>query len=224
MKKTLVVALVAIVLFFIGYEKYQDVQEDESFKVALDSLHKQNDSLLISIDNKSVVIDSLEAVDSLLIDKLEHQKPKIVTITKFVDSSKKAIDTYSEQELISSFNARYPEDTTTNFLALAQPVLKSAAKDLIEFDGAKETITIQDSVISIQQLRLDIKEGIINEYMAKEKGYIKVLGNKNLEIRTWNEQYEQVKAENKKLKKKSKIQKIASSVAIGALTIWLLVK
>jgi hypothetical protein len=224
MKKTLLVALAAIALFFIVYEKYQDVQEDESFKVALDSLHKQNDSLLLSIDSKSVVIDSLEAVDSLLIDKLEHQKPKIVTITKFVDSSKKAIDTYSEQELISSLNTRYPEDTITNLLALAQPVLQSAAKDLIEFDGAKETITIQDSVISIQQLRLDIKEGIINEHIAKEKGYIKVLGNKNLEIKTWNEQYEQVKAENKKLKKKSKIQKIVSSAAIGALTIWLLVK
>jgi hypothetical protein len=224
MKKTLIVTLVVIVLFFIGYEKYQDVQEDESFKVALDSLHKQNDSLLISIDSKSVIIDSLETVDSLLIDKLEHQKPKIVTITKFVDSSKKAIDTYSEQELISSFNTRYPEDTVANFLALAEPVLKSAAKDLVELDGAKRTIAVQDSVISIQHLRLDIKESIINEQIAKEKGYIKVLGNKNLEIKTWNEQYEQVKAENKKLNKKFKIQKIVSTAVVGALTVWLLVK
>lgn len=224
MKKTLVVALVAIGIFFIGYEKYQDVQEDESFKVALDSLHKQNDSLLISIDSKSVVIDSLEEVDSLLIDKLEHQKPKIVTITKFVDSSKKAIDTYSEQELISSFNARYPEDTVTNFLALAQPVLKSAAKDLVDFDGEKKLSSLKDSIITIQEERINIKDATINQYVGKEKDYIKVIDNKNSEIKTWNDQYDQIKAENKKIKKKSKIQKIVSSAVVGALTIWLLVK
>lgn len=224
MKKALVVVLAIAAILFIGYDKYQDVQEDKDFKAALDSLHQQNDSLQASIEGKSVVIDSLEAVDSALVDLLEHQKPKVITVTKFVDSSKKAIDTYSEQELISSFNTRYPEDTTTNLLALAQPVLKSAAKDLVELDGNKQMLIIKDSAISIQQRRITTKDGIIGQYASKEKDYIKLIDNKNSEITTWNQQYDQIKAENKKLKKKSKFQKIISSVAVGVLTVCLLVK
>jgi len=227
MKKTLVVALVAIVvivLFLLGYEKYQDIQEDESFKTTLDSLHKQNDSLLISINSKSVVIDSLEVLDSALIDKLANQKPKVITITKFVDSSKGAIDTYTEQELVSSFNKRYPEDTTSNLLALAQPVLKSAAKDLVEFDGEKELSSLKDSVITIQEERINNKDAIIREYVSKETDYKGIIVNKDIEIKTWADQYDQIQKENKKLRKRSKIHKVISSILAGTLTLSFIIK
>lgn len=224
MKKALLVTGTVLLIGIIIYQGNSKSNQAESFKATLDSLHKQNDSLEASINSKDDVIDSLAVLDSALVDKLAHQKPKVVTVVKFVDSSKSAIDTYSEQELISSFNQRYPEDTTSNLLALAQPVLKSAAKDLVEFDGEKQLSALKDSVITIQEERLTLKENTIREYVAKEENYKGIIINKNVEIKTWNDQYDQLQKENTKLKKRSKIQKIVSSVVAGTLAILLIVK
>lgn len=224
MKKALLVTGTVLLIAVILYQGNSKSSQAESFRATIDSLSKQNDSLEANIANKDFVIDSLAVLDSALVDKLAHQKPKVVTITKFVDSSKSAIDTYSEQELISSFNKRYPEDTTSNLLALAQPVLVSAAKDLVDFDGEKQLSALKDSVITIQEERLTLKENTIREYIAKEENYKGIIVNKNVEIKTWNNQYDQLQKENKKLKKKSKIQKIVSSVVAGTLAILLIVK
>lgn len=224
MKKALLVTGTVLLIAVILYQGNSKSSQAESFRATIDSLSKQNDSLEANIANRDYVIDSLEVLDSALVDKLAHQKPKVVTITKFVDSSKSAIDTYSEQELISSFNKRYPEDTSSNLLALAQPVLKSAAKDLVDFDGEKQLSALKDSVITIQEERLTLKENTIREYIAKEENYKGIIINKNVEIKTWNNQYDQLQKENKKLKKKSKIQKIVSSVVAGTLAILVILK
>ncbi len=224
MKKGLWAAIVALLIFVILYQGTTNKIEEHSFETTLDSLHKENDSLEANIASKDAVIDSLEVLDSALVDKLAHQKPKVITITKFVDSSKSAIDTYSEQQLISSFNKRYPEDTTSNLLAVAQPVLKSAAKDLVDFDGEKQLSALKDSVITIQEERLTLKESTIREYVAKEESYKGIIINKNVEIKTWNDQYTQLQKENTKLKKKFKVQKIVSSIVAGTLAVLLIVK
>ena len=224
MKKALLVIGTVLLIAIILYQGSSKSDQAESFRTTLDSLYKQNDSLQASIANKSTVIDSLEVLDSALIDKLANQKPKVITITKFVDSSKSAIDTYTEQELISSFNKRYPEDTSSNLLALAQPVLKSAAKDLVELDGEKELSSLKDSIITIQEERINLKDATIYEYVGKEENYKGIIVNKNLEIKTWNDQYDQLQKENKKLKKRSKIQKITASIIAGTLAILLIVK
>ena len=96
-----------------------------------------------------------------------HQK----TITKFVDSSKNAVDTYSEKQLVTFFNNRYPKDTTTNKLPLAQPVLTASAKDLVELDGAKQIIHIKDSVIALTESRVNGKDSVIAVFVKKENTY-----------------------------------------------------
>jgi hypothetical protein len=224
MKKALLVIGTVLLIAIILYQGSSKSDQAESFRTTLDSLHKQNDSLQASIANKSTVIDSLEVLDSALIDKLANQKPKVITITKFVDSSKSAIDTYTEQELISSFNKRYPEDTTSNLLALAQPVLKSAAKDLVELDGEKELSSLKDSVITIQEDRINNKDAVIREYVSKEKDYEGIIVNKNVEIKTWVDQYDRLKEENRKLRKRSKIHKVISSILAGTLTLSFIIK
>jgi hypothetical protein len=224
MKNVLLIALVAILVLFVSYQGCQSVQKEEEFREVLDSLDQQNDSLEASILSKDVLIDSLEVVDSTLISKLDDQKVKVIKIIEFVDSSKQAIDTYSEQELISLFNNRYPEDTVSNPLALAQPVLTFAAKDLVEFDGAKQLLVVKDSTISIQQDRINTKDAVINEYISKESDYVKIIANKSLALETWSSQYDQLQKENKKLKKKSKIQKVVATVVAGSLAIWLIAK
>lgn len=224
MKKALLVIGAILLIAIILYQVNSKSNQAESFRTTLDSLNKQNDSLEASIVSKDVIIDSLEVIDSALVDKLAHQKTKVITVTKFVDSSKSAIDTYTEQELISSFNKRYPEDTTNNLLALAQPVLKSAAKDLVELDGEKELSALKDSVITIQEERINNKDATIREYVSKEEDYKGIIVNKNVEIKTWADQYDQLQEENRKLRKRSKMHKIISSILAGTLTLSLIIK
>lgn len=225
MKKTLIITSIAMLVFFTVYEGCKRIQSPEKeFKAALDSLHKENDSLKLKISEETALIDSLEYVDSALTYQIEHQKAKIVKVTEFVDLSKKAVDTYSEKELVASFNKRYPQDTTTNPLPLAQPVLVSAAKDLIELDGVKQIIEIKDSVIGLQESRIATKDTIINVYASKEQSYIKLVDNKDLEISKWSEQNKKLQLENKKLKFKSKFQRIVTAAAIGGLTFILVSK
>lgn len=224
MKNVLAIALAAILILFVSYQGCQKIKTEESFKATLDSLNQKNDSLLASIDGKEVIIDSLEAVDSALVFELENQKPQIIKIVKLVDSSKQAIDTYSEGELVASFNKRYPDDTLSNPLPLAQPVLVSAAKDLVEFDGAKELLVVKDSTIALQQERINNKDLTIREYISKEDNYRGIIINKDLAINTWGKQYDQLQKENKKLQKKFKIQKTVFSAIIGGLAIFLIAK
>ena len=225
MKKTLLVSLLLVTLFFIGYEGCKRIQDpDKGFKVTLDSLSKANDSLLNLNAKADATIEEFRFADSILLYQVEHQKTKIITVTKFVDSSKEAIDTYSEEQLISSYNKRYPTDTTTNPLPIAQPVLVSAAKDLVELDGTKKVLIIQDSVISLQENRIAAKDTIISVYAFKEQNYMKVIGNKDLEIKTWNTQYNMLQLQNKKLKLNSKLHKIASYVVVGGLSFLILSK
>lgn len=219
----LVIGAVLLGLVFL-YEGSNSMMERENFKTALDSLDRQNDSLQASIANKNTVIDSLKVIDSTLIEKLAHQKPEIITIIKFIDSSKSAIDTYTEQELVSSLNKRYPEDTTSNLLAVAQPVLTSVVKDLVEFDGEKQLSALKDSIITIQEERINLKDLTIRTYLAKEEDYKGMILNKKVEVKTWSDQYDQLQKENKKLKKKFKVQKIISSAVVGTLAIFLIAR
>lgn len=225
MNRILAGLLIASVILAVSYEGCKFIQgSDGSFKTALDSLNKQNDSLKAEILAENKIIDSLVAVDSALHDEIENQEAKVVTVVKYVDLSKKAIDTYSEKELISSFNKRYPQDTVSSPLPLARPVLTSAAKDLVELDGAKQIIEIKDSVIALQKERIEVKDTIIGSYVAKELKYVKIIDNKDLQINTWIDQYNKLQLENKKLKIKSKFQKIASYVVVGGLGIFLIAK
>ena len=223
MKKYILIVIAILVLGWLVFDKVKNVGLTEEFVVKQDSLVHVVDSLHEDNHQKELQIYALEELDYDLQDQLDSAKGKIKIITKWVDSSKKKVDTYTEQELVSSFNQRYPTDTVTNPLPLAQPVLVSAAKDLIELDGAKEELIVKDDIIALNEQRIVGKDSVISLYVQKEFNYKNIVNNQQIQIGDWKDQYTTLKIQNTKLKIRAQIGKIGAGLAIAGLT-FLLVK
>jgi hypothetical protein len=227
LKKALPVILFAVVTVLIGgvlFEKCGSNVEHKAFLVEMDSLHKVNDSLVLEIKKDDAAIDSLNYVSEVLSDKLAHQKTKVIKIVETIEIEKNNVDSYTEQELISSLNRRYPTDTITNPLPVAQPVLVSAAKDLVELDGAKQIIVLKDSSIATLETKVAVKDSVITKYISKEDKFRLILLNKDKEIAGWEGQYQKIELQYNKLKVKSKFQRIGSYIVIGGLAYLMLAK
>lgn len=224
MKKIVLGVLVFLVAAYIIFDKVSDAGLSKEFIQKQDSLVQAVDSMKLDLVQDSIKIDSLILVDVQLQDKLAHAKSKVVKVVQYVDSSKSAVDTYNEKELITFFNNRYPKDTTTNKLPLAQPVLVSTAKDLAELDGAKQIITIKDSVIALTESRVNGKDSIISVYIKKEGTYKNIMFNQDVQIKDWKNQYQQLYLQNQKLKFKNKLTKIGAGVVVGGLVYLMIAK
>jgi hypothetical protein len=227
MKKVLPIVLFAVTAILIGsvlFEKCNNNIEHKAFLAQVDSLHKVNDSLYNQIAKEDAAIDSLNHVSDVLEDKLAHQKTKVIKIVETIEIEKNNVDSYTEQELISSLNRRYPKDTVTNPLPVAQPVLVSVAKDLVELDGAKQIIVLKDSSITTLEAKVTVKDSVIGKYANKELNYKNIILNKDKEITGWEGQYQKLELQYNKLKVKSKFQRIGSYVVIGGLAYLMLVK
>jgi hypothetical protein len=224
MKKIVLGILAILVIAYIIFDKVGDAGLSKEFLAKQDSLVHAVDSMKLDIAKDDAVIDSLNQVDDILKDKLAHAKAKVITVTKFVDSSKSAVDTYNEKELVSYFNNRYPKDTVTNPLPVAQPVLVSTAKDLVELDGAKQIITIKDSVIAVTESRVAGKDSVIAVYIKKEGTYKNIMTNQDFQIKDWKNQYQQLYLANEKLKFKNKLTKIGAGVVVGGLVYLMVAK
>ena len=223
MKKYILIVVAILILGWLVFDKVKNVGLTEEFVVKQDSLVHVVDSLHEDNHQKELQIYALEELDYDLQDQLDSAKGKIKIITKWVDSSKKKVDTYTEQELVSSFNQRYPTDTVTNPLPLAQPVLVSAAKDLIELDGAKEELVVKDDIIALNEQRIVGKDSVISLYVQKEFNYKNIINNQQIQIGDWKKEYNTIKIKNTKLKIHAQIGKIGAGLAIAGLT-FLLVK
>jgi hypothetical protein len=224
MKKIVLGILLFLIAAYIIFDKIGDAGLSKEFLAEVDSLHKVNDSLFVEIKKDDAAIDSLNYVSEELTYKIEHQKAKIIKVVQYVDSSKNAIDSYTEHQLVSSFNNRYPKDTVTNKLPLAQPVLISVAKDLVELDGAKQIIVLKDSSIHTLEAKVTVKDSVISKYISKEDKFRLILTNKDKEIDGWEGQYQKLELQYNKLKVKSKFQRIGSYVVIGGLGYLMLAK
>ena len=227
MKKVLPIVLFAVITVLIGsvlFEKCNNNVEHKAFLAQVDSLHKVNDSLYNQIAKEDAAIDSLNHVSDVLEDKLAHQKTKVIKIVETIEIEKNNVDSYTEQELISSLNRRYPKDTVTNPLPVAQPVLVSVAKDLVELDGVKQIIVLKDSSITTLEAKVTVKDSVIGKYANKELNYKNIILNKDKEITGWEGQYQKLELQYNKLKVKSKFQRIGSYVVIGGLAYLMLVK
>ena len=224
MKKYILPIIIILVLLWLAFDKVSNIGLTEEFKVKQDSLVATVDSMKLDIIKDNAIIDSLEYVDQALTVKLDIAKKNVKVITKYVDSSKSAIDNYNEQELISSFNTRYPVDTVTNPLPVAQPVLVAAAKDLVELDGAKQIITIKDSVIALTEARVTGKDSVIAVFVKKENTYKNIMFNQDTQIKDWKFQYNALQLQNAKLKAKNKFTKIGAGLVVGGLVYLMIAK
>jgi hypothetical protein len=221
-KIIVVVAIIAICS--VLFEKCSSNVEHKAFLAQVDSLHKVNDSLFVEIKKDDAAIDSLNYVSETLTDKLAHQKTKVIKVVETVEVEKNKIDNLQEYQLVSFYNTRYPADTVTNPLPLAQPVLVSAAKDLVELDGAKQIISLKDSSIHTLETKVTVKDSVISKYISKEDKFRLILTNKDKEIAGWEGQYQKLELQYNKLKVKSKFQRIGSYIVIGGLAYLMLAK
>ena len=227
LKKAFPIIIFAVVTVLVGsvlFEKCNNNVEHKAFLSQVDSLHKVNDSLQAEIAKDDAAIDSLDIVAVELQYKVDHQKAKVIKIVETIEIEKNNVDSYTEQELISSLNRRYPTDTITNPLPVAQPVLVSAAKDLVELDGAKQIIVLKDSSITTLEAKVTVKDSVIGKYANKELNYKNIILNKDKEIAGWEGQYQKIELQYNKLKVKSKFQRIGSYVVIGGLAYLMLAK
>ena len=227
LKKALPIIIFAIVTVAIGsvlFEKCGSNVEHKAFLAQVDSLNKVNDSLEAEIAKDDAAIDSLDIVAVELQYKVDHQKAKVIKIVETIEIEKNNVDSYTEQELISSLNKRYPKDTVTNPLPVAQPVLVSVDKDLVELDGAKQIIILKDSSINTLETKVTVKDSVIKKYANKELNYVSIILNKDKEIAGWEGQYQKIELQYNKLKVKSKFQRIGSYIVIGGLAYLMLAK
>ena len=224
MKKIVLGILIVLVAAYIIFDKIGDIGLTKEFTQKQDSLVHAVDSMKLTLAVDSAKIDSLIVVDNMLTFKVAYMRDHVKTVTKFVDSSKTAIDSYTEHQLVTSFNTRYPADTVTNPLPIAQPVLVAAAKDLVELDGAKQIITIKDSVIALTEARVTGKDSVISVYVKKEGTYKNIMFNQDTQIKDWKFQYNALQLQNAKLKAKNKFTKIGAGLVAGGLVYLMLVK
>ena len=224
MKKTILLIVAVLVAGYIIFDKIGDVGLTKEFTQKQDSLVAAVDSMRLDIEKDNAIIDSLNYLDAVLTVKLDIAKKNVKVITKYVDSSKSAIDNYTEHQLITSFNTRYPQDTVTNPLPLAQPVLVAAAKDLAELDGAKQIIVIKDSVIALTESRVSGKDSVIAVFTKKENTYKSMLFNQDVQIKDWKYQFNALQLQNAKLKAKNKFTKIGAGLVVGGLVYLMVAK
>jgi hypothetical protein len=224
MKKLIFPLVIVALLFWVFVDKCNYSSLSSDFKAKQDSLVQAVDSLQNDLHQKDLEISSLNELDYDLQIKLDNAKAKVIIVNKWIDSSKGKVDTYSEKELVSSFNQRYPADTVTNPLPLAQPVLVAAAKDLVELDGAKVELAIKDSIIVLDEERIANKDSVIDIQVKKELNYNNIVVNQELQIKDWKFQFNKIQLENHKLKIKNKFTKLAAGIVIGGLTYLIISK
>lgn len=224
MKKYILPVVLLLILLWFAFDKVTNIGLTSEFKAKQDSLVKAVDSMQLVIAKEDKVIDSLNLVDNDLQYKLDHQKAKVVKVVEVIEVEKNKIDNFTEHQLVTSFNQRYPKDTVTNPLPVAQPVLVAAAKDLVELDGAKQIIVLKDSSITTLEERVANKDSVIVKYQSKENTYKNMVANQQTQIKDWKFQYNALQLENTKLKAKNKFTKIGAGLIAGGLVYLMLVK
>ena len=224
MKKNIVIGVLAVALAASLFFNFESTQDHKQFLTEMAKLDAQNDSLKTQIEADDIMIETLEFKEEDLHYQLDHQKAKVVIVEKEVEVEKNKIDNLSEHQIVEFYNGRYPKDTLTNPLPVAQPVLIAAAKDLVELDGTKQIIVLKDSTINTLEAKITVKDNIITGFENKESKYKLILTNKDKEIAGWEDQYNQIDLQLKKLKVKSKFQRIGSYIVIGGLGYLMLVK
>jgi len=224
MKKYILPVILILILLWLAFDKVSNIGLTEEFKAKQDSLVHAVDSMQLEIAKDDAEIDSLDLVAVELQYKVDHQKAKVVKIREIIEIEKNSIDAYSDPELVTSLNNRYPKDTISNPLLVAQPVLVSVAKDLVELDGAKQIIVLKDSSIATLEEKVTVKDSVIAKYVSKENTYKNMVANQQTQIKDWKFQYNNLQLQNAKLKAKNKFTKIGAGLIAGGLVYLMLVK
>lgn len=227
MKKNLT-RLAVVVLVMFGLYFFMDrcnLPSAIEFTEKIDSLELVNDSLLSLNKSSDSLIDQLAAEELRLNDIIDAQKASVQIIREIVYKEIEVIRDADSAALVKFYNLRYPNQALApdTSIALNKPVLVEAAADLIKYDGAVKEITVKDSIITSQDVKINLKDSAIILYKSKEANLNTIIGNKDLAIEEWNKQYKSLQLQNKKLKFQAKMHKVATIIFAGGLA-YVLVK
>ena len=194
------------------------------FVEKMDSLQKVNDSLFLANKKADSVITELVAEDVRLTDIIEDQKDNVKIIRQTVIKEVEIVKAADSLAIVKFFNDRYPEQAKAvdTLIALNKPVLVFAATDLVKYDGAVKELVIKDSIITLQDNRISLKDSTIGLYKTKEANLQSIIINKDAAIDEWTKQYKNLSLQNKKLKLQSKFQKIGTLILAGGLAFVLI--
>lgn len=218
MFKKIILVAAALLLIYLIVDKVG--LAPSKFKEELNELHKQNDSLVAEIVAGDSIIADLHEKDIQLTNELEDALGHVKVVKQIVYKEVEKVKAHDSSAIVGFYNTRYPEDAKKldTLIPLNKPVLVAAAVDLVKFDGAVKELALKDSALGIQDKRIVLKDSIISVFNMKEDRYKKLVANKDIEIARWSQEYNKLEIQNKKLKLKSKFQRIAAAAVIGGLT------
>jgi hypothetical protein len=228
-KKDKLIAVLFVLLGFLLYSLLQKSDKSDTnnlrvYKQNIDSLHKRIDSLSTVIKAEDSTIVYYKNKDKELSNTVSKLKQELNSLKKKKDTMPKKIDSLSSIQLVSFYNQRYPNDTVTEKLQLAKPVLNSAAKDLIELDYSKEIISVQDSIINVDSIRIVGKDSTISSYERKELLYKNQISN-YVEIEdNYKKSIDQYKQDQKIAKKNLRNAKLKTYAAIGLFISYIIIR
>lgn len=222
-KQIAIIVVCILLLYFtvdIGGCNPKDLKQE------IEVLHVQNDSLEGVIVQQDHSIIEMNIRDVELSEQLQEAKEKVKVVKVVVEKEVEVVKKYDSLELVKFYAKRYPEQfkIIDTLVPLNKGVLVTVASNLVEYDGAKKVIQLQDSSIALQEQKLQIKDTIIYTMKEKENNYKSLVSNKNKEIVNLNEINRSLEKDNKKLKNKVKVAKIVGAIVLGGLTYSLLAK
>ncbi len=223
MFKKIILVAAALLLIYLIVDKVG--LAPSKFKEELNELHKQNDSLVAEIVAGDSIIADLHEKDIELTNELEDALSHVKVVKQIVYKEVEKVKQHDSSAVVGFFNNKYPEEAkkVDTLIPLNKPVLVAAAIDLIKYDGVVKELSLKDSVISIQDKKLVLKDSMVSVFSMKEDKYKKLIANKDVEIARWSQEFNKLELQNKKLKLKSKFQRIAATAVIGGL-IYMTVK
>jgi hypothetical protein len=226
MKKTstrLAIVLICLCGFYFLLHKC-NLPSSIEFTEKLDSLQRVNDSLIHENKVSDSLITELAAEDLRLTDIIEDQKDNVKIVRQTVIKEVEIVKAADSLAITKFYNERYPKQAQVSdtLVTLNKPVLVEAAADLVRYDGAVKEIEIKDSIIILQDNRINLKDSTINLLRFKEANYQTIIGNKDLAINEWTKQYQSLSLQNKKLKLQGKLQKVVTIVFAGGLAYMLI--
>ena len=226
MKSTWSRLLVAVVCLFGLYFLVDscNISGSIEFVEKLDSLQKVNDSLINENKLSDSLIEDLAAEDVRLNEIIDAQKQSVQIIREIVIKEVEVVRDADSAAIAKFYNLRYPDQAMVadTLISLNKPVLVEAAADLVKYDGAVKEIALKDSIITSQDVRINLKDSTITLYKSKEANLNTVIGNKDIAINEWMKQYKSLQFENKKLKLQGKLQRVATILFAGGFAYMLI--
>lgn len=107
--------------------------------------------------------------------------------------------------------------TDTSKITLTYPIAKRIAIDLISGDSAKAILKQKEIELSLVEKKVVYKDSVISIFKIKETNYINQVRSEQQKIEGWQQSYELLRKENRKIKVKSRFTKILSYAIIGGL-------